>query len=115
MTGIKSRALVAVQHSTMKPLHPALREGPRRALEADIHALAAALFRRWPALVGFSLQERGDNEAELQLAVSLYPEPGHEERSLVLGEIAQALLELMDEAPDTAALLRARTFARTLH
>ena len=32
-----------------------------------------------------------------------------------MGEIAQALLELMDEAPDTASLLSARTFARTLH
>lgn len=99
----------------MKPLDSALREGPRRALEADIHAVAAALFQRWPALVGFSLDERDDSEGQLELTVSLYPEPGYGERSLLMREIAQTMIELMDEAPDTAPLLRARTFARTLH
>ena len=106
---------VAVQHEGMKPLHSAMRDDPRRALEADIGAVTAALFRRWPALVGFSVHERQGSEEQLQLAVSLFPEPQPEERNVVLDEIAQALLELMDEAPDTASLLRARTFARTLH
>ena len=32
-----------------------------------------------------------------------------------LGEIAQTLLELIEERPEAAALLRGRTFARTLH
>ena len=99
----------------MKPLHSAMHDGPRRALQAHIDAVTAALFRRWPALVGFSVQEQPEGENQLQLSVSLYPEPEHEERRLVMGEIAQALLELMDEAPDTTSLLSARTFARTLH
>jgi hypothetical protein len=33
----------------------------------------------------------------------------------LVGEISQALLELVDEQPVAAALLRGRTFARTLH
>ena len=106
---------VAVQHRGMKPLHSAMHDGPRRALEADIGAVTAALFRRWPALVGFCVRDGANSEEQLHLSVSLFPEPQPEERSLVLGEIAQALAELMDEAPDTASLLRARTFARTLH
>lgn len=115
LSGIKSAQFIAVQHDGMKPLHQATQDGRQRALQADIDSVTAALFRRWPGLVGFSVQERQGSEEELQLAVSLFPEPQQEERNLVLGEIAQALLELMDEAPDTASLLRARTFARTLH
>ena len=106
---------VAMQHKVMKPLHSEMHDGPRRALQADIDAVTAALFRRWPALVGFCIRDGADSEEQLRLSVSLFPEPLQEERNLVLGEIAQALLELMDEAPDTASLLRARTFARSLH
>ena len=58
---------------------------------------------------------RDGNDGELHLAVSLYPEPEQGERSLVLDEIEKALLELMDEAPDTTSLLRERTFARAVH
>jgi hypothetical protein len=45
----------------------------------------------------------------------MFPEPRREERSMVLDEIAEALMELVDEAPAAAPLLRARTFARALH
>ena len=104
LIGIKSLLLAAVQHEeAMKPL------------EADIDAVAAALFRRWPVLIGFSIREGNDDDDELCLAVLMYPEPGYEERSVVLGEIAEALRRLMDEAPGAGPLLRARTFARTLH
>jgi hypothetical protein len=115
LSRIKWHKAVAVQHQSMKPLHQATHDGPRRALQADIDAVTAALFRRWPALVGFCIRAGADSKEQLQLAVSLFPEPEQEDRNLVLGEIAQALLELMDEAPETASLLRARTFARSLH
>ena len=104
LTGIKSLLLAAVQHEeAMKPL------------EANIDAVAAALFRRWPSLIGFSVQEAEGGGDELQVSIAMYPEPVNEERGVLLGEIAQALAELMDEAPGAGRLLRARTFARTLH
>ena len=116
LTGIKYLLLAAAQHEhAMKPLHSAMHDAPLHALEADISAVAEALFRRLPTLIGFSVRESDENDAELQFAVSMFPEPAHEERSVVLGEIAQALQELMDEAPGAGPLLRARTFARTLH
>jgi len=99
----------------MKPLQPAIHDSPLRALEADIKAVAAGLFRRWPALVGFSVQDDDDSGGELQLEISMYPEPEQDERGLVQREITDALLDLMDEAPGADSLLRARTFARTLH
>ena len=86
-----------------------------KPLETDIDALAAALFRRWPSLIGFSVQDSEGGDDELQITVAMYPEPQNEERGVLLGEIAQALAELMDEAPGAGPLLRARTFARTLH
>ena len=104
LTGIKSLLLAAAQHEeAMKPL------------EANIDAVAAALFRRWPSLIGFSVQEAEGGDDELQVSIAMYPEPVNEERGVLLGEIAQALAELMDEAPGAGRLLRARTFARTLH
>jgi hypothetical protein len=116
LIGIKFLLLAAVQHEeAMKPLQSANHDAPSRALEADISAVADALFRRLPTLIGFSVRDGDENDAELQLTVSMYPEPRDEERGVVLGEIAQALQELVDEAPGAGPLLRARTFARTLH
>ena len=98
----------------MKPLQSALHDAPLHALEADINAVASTLFQRWPLLIGFSVRDGGKDD-ELHMDISMYPEPGHEERSALLGEIAQALQELMDETPGAGPLLRARTFARTRH
>jgi hypothetical protein len=99
----------------MKPLQPAIHDAPLGALEADLKALAAGIFRRWPTLIGFSVEDDDDSGEPLQVTVSMYPEPEQDERSVVLREIADALLELMEEAPGADSLLRARTFARTLH
>ena len=41
--------------------------------------------------------------------------PAREGEQAALGEIARTLLELIDERPEAAELLRGRTFARTLH
>jgi hypothetical protein len=98
----------------VKPPQPS-NDAPLRALEAGIHAVADTLFRRWPALVGFSVKDGNDADDELHLTVSMYPEPRLEDRSMVLNEIAEALMDLVDEAPAAASLLRARTFARALH
>jgi hypothetical protein len=115
LTGIKSFLLAAVQHEiVMKPPQPATHDAPLRALEADINAVASTLFQRWPVLIGFSVRDGGRDD-ELHMDISTYPEPGCEERGVLLREIAQALAELMDEAPGAGPLLRARTFARTRH
>ena len=96
----------------MKALQPATRDAPARALEADLACVVSTLFRRWPALLGFSVRDQG----ELCLAeVEMHPWSDADQRSHLRGDIAAALLELMDEAPDARMLLSGRTFARTLH
>jgi hypothetical protein len=94
-------------------------------LESDLAARLESLFRRCPALHGFSVQpgstlSRARAVAGLQddlyLAdvVSHWPLSGEQADTLV-DEISLALLELVEERPEAAELLRGRTFARTLH
>ena len=74
--------------------------------------MVAELFRRWPALVGFSVEEDG----ELFLSdVALYPWLEEKQQASLPAEIAVALFELLDCEPAARALLGGRTFARTLH
>jgi hypothetical protein len=91
--------------------------------ETQITAVVDSLFRRWPSLVGFSVQDArigaSDRPAaqfdrELVLAdVESSPWPAH--MQALCGEIAVALLGLIDRDPATRELLRGRTFARALH
>lgn len=100
----------------MKTLQSAVRDAPARAVEADIKAVVKTLFLRWPALVGFSVQDGGERGDELYLMdVQTYPWPSEEDSAGLRRDIAHAFVELLDEAPDARELLRARTFARTLH
>jgi len=94
-------------------------------MDTELEATVRALFRRWPALCGFSVQEArtlsaereaGPLEGELCLAdLSLAPWAGPGECARLSGEIGVALLDLLDECPEARELLRGRTFARTLH
>ena len=78
-----------------------------RAIDATVNEIFAA----WPGLYGFSVAQL---EGELCLAdVATDVWSGHSDE--MLGEIAAALVELIDEQPEAEALLRGRTFARTLH
>jgi hypothetical protein len=82
--------------------------------ETEVTAVVDAIFRRWPSLVGFSVQESQTFPADLVIAdVEIDPWPA-QPRGLE-GEIAVALLDLMDDEPAARELLRGRTFARTLH
>jgi hypothetical protein len=93
--------------------------------EVDLKATVDALFRRWPALCGFSVADAhglsdervsGQLEGELCLAdVGVYPSLGVAQPVELLGEIAVALLDLLDERPEARELLRGRTFTRILH
>jgi hypothetical protein len=91
------------------------------ASQTRLAAVVDSIFRRWPALVGFSVQEvktltddRAAGQRELVLAdveTSPWPARSHE----LYGEIAAALLRLIDDEPATWELVRGRTFARVLH
>ena len=94
-------------------------------LESDLAARLETLFRRCPALHGFSVQpatsvtrERVvvDLQEDLCLADVVWHQALNGEQAVTLiGEISQALFELVDERPEAAALLRGRTFASVLH
>jgi hypothetical protein len=82
------------------------------AHEQQIEARINALFRRWPALCGFTVQHAsgffvGDVTVN---PLARLPPPG-----ALIDEIAAALAELLDECPEARELLRERTFARVFH
>jgi hypothetical protein len=78
-----------------------------RSVDATVNEIFAA----WPELHGFSV---GTIEGMLSLEdVAVDPWGGHVEE--LPAQIAAALLELIDEQPEAAELLRGRTFARVLH
>ena len=79
------------------------------ALLQEIHERLADLFERCPQLHGFAV--RTDRPLPWHLAC----DPAQDAEQAALGEIAQTLIELIDERPEAAALLRGRTFARTMH
>jgi hypothetical protein len=94
-------------------------------LESDLAARMQTLFQRCPALYGFSVQqassvtrERVANglQGDLFLAdVACHQPLDGDQAATLVDEISQALLELVEEQPEATALLRGRTFARTLH
>jgi hypothetical protein len=79
------------------------------ALLWEIDERLESLFRSCPQLHGFAV--RSDQPLPWHLAC----QPGEHGEQAVLEEIAQMLSELLDERPEAAALLRGRTFARTMH
>jgi hypothetical protein len=94
-------------------------------LESDLAARLEALFQRCPALHGFSVQPaanvtRDRVVVELQEDLCLADVVWHqalngEQAVTLIGEISQALFDLVDERPEAAGLLRGRTFASVLH
>lgn len=82
--------------------------------QTEVAAVVEALFRRWPSLLGFSVQEAGAPSTELVVS-DVETDPWAGRSQALFGEIAGALLDLMDDEPAARELLRGRTFARTLH
>jgi hypothetical protein len=76
-----------------------------------IDATVSELFATCPELSGFSV---GQLDGELCLS-DVETDPLLVKSEQLLGHIAAALLELIDEQPEAVELLRGRTFARTLH
>ena len=81
-----------------------------RHTEARLEALVETIFRRWPGLVGFSVEDAG----ELVLT-EMETQPWSVQPYELVGEVSVALLDFVDEDPTALELLRGRTFARTLH
>ena len=83
------------------------------------------LFRRWPALVGFTVQDAetlsGDRDwvwldeglALADVGLQDWISPKHELE--IMADVATALRDLIAESPQAEELLRGHTFARTLH
>ena len=71
------------------------------------------LFSRCPELSGFSV--RGDAEDLFVSDVGIAPRLSAEQYGEIYQDIALTLSQLLEERPEAGALLRGRTFARTLH
>ena len=100
-------------------------EEQRLRLEADLAARIEILFRRCPALCGFSVQEASKVtreraaehlEGDLFLAdIACHPALDDDRSAELCEAISLTLLEIVEEHPELAELLPGRTFARTLH
>jgi hypothetical protein len=91
------------------------------ATRGRLAAVVDSLFRRWPSLVGFSVQEAralssehaGQGRELVLTDVATSPWLAHTQE--LCGEIALAMLDLIDDEPATRELVLGRTFTRALH
>ena len=97
----------------MKTQEHRLQEQRHGRLAADLEAATNAIFRRCPTLCGFAV--RAEMEAIFVTEVSVFPLSGLAAPEEIHGEIAGALIALIDEFPEAGALLRGRSFARVFH
>ena len=93
------------------------------ATQSRLAAVVESLFRRWPSLVGFSVQEAGTLSGEHSAQVlgrelvltDVATSPWLAHTQELCGEIALAMLNLIDDEPATRELVLGRTFTRALH
>jgi hypothetical protein len=107
----------------MNRLQNQAQDTQRQRLEADLASRMTALFSGWPMLRGFTVEDgptvtgersRGYLDGDLYFSnVACYPSLEREQSVELCEEISAALLELIDERPEAAQLLRGRTFARS--
>lgn len=94
----------------MNALHDRVYDRGLERLEADLAASVAALFRRCPPLCGFTV----DGELCVE-QLACHPALDKRRAAIIAEEIVRAFSELVDEEPETAELIRGRTFARAIH
>jgi hypothetical protein len=102
-----------------------LRSSEREALILDCATRMAALFRRLPMLIGFTVQESASLPAdrvtapldgELSLAdVSVEAWPGVQPSPELQAAIAATILEMLEEHPGAREFLCGYTYARAYH
>jgi hypothetical protein len=93
-------------------------------IETRLEESIVSLFQDLPALCGFTVQDRAgiaDGRSSTLKAglfltdIGLFPQPPLEDAQLICEEIREALVELIEERPETRVLLAGKTFARALH
>jgi hypothetical protein len=94
----------------MKSSEQRLQAIERKGAEEIVENHVAALFGRLPMLCGFVLAH------DLEVAeVTVHTWPGYTAGEDLYEELMQALVDLAEERPDAALLMRGRTFARIVH
>jgi hypothetical protein len=109
----------------MKALHDSTQNLQAQSVATDIAAWLVAIFEQYPMLCGFSVQEHSTltaDRAMVQLQgglcladVAVNTPPGFRVSREFSRQIADALIELMEELPEVIGFLSGRTFARTFH
>ncbi|TMH70758.1 MAG: hypothetical protein E6H57_06515 [Betaproteobacteria bacterium] len=85
-------------------------EPARLRAEAAVETHMRALFTRLPMLCGFAMADDLD-----VTNVTIQTWPGYIAGADLYGEIANAVVDLVEERPDVIELLQGRTFARAFH
>jgi len=94
----------------MKATEQQLQELDGKAAAEIIESHLAALFGRLPMLCGFALQD------DLEVTeVTVHTWPGYTAGEDLYEDLMQGLVDLAEERPDAALLMRGRTFARMVH
>jgi hypothetical protein len=83
------------------------------SLRRQVEEQVESLFERCPDLCGFSVQ--GDERDLFVSDVGITSRLSAERYGEIFQDIAATLAGLLEEQPAAGALLRGRTFARTLH
>ncbi|HYD55496.1 MAG TPA: hypothetical protein VEB41_01170 [Burkholderiales bacterium] len=104
----------------IQPPAPVTDERAWRAADADLTAQIRSLFARCPSLDGFSVQakvlaEGTTEEEELFVTAISITGTGRDSYAPIFEDIATTLRDLLEERPEAHALLRGRTFARSVH
>src|SRR5579859_2366513 len=73
---------------------------PMNGIERDVAARMAQLFRRWPGLGGFAVRDGYVSD------IACYPEQTVAEAAELREDIAAELVELLDERPEAADVVR---------
>ncbi len=89
--------------------------------ELTLLARAQAVFRAYPELLSFCLEEETprsavlDDREHFDLYVGLAVEVTEDFQQEMCDAVSEFITEAVHECPDTLDILRGRTFARTLH
>lgn len=93
-----------------------------RAADAELTSQIRGLFERCPDLDGFSVQPKvraeGNPEGEEELfvtAIGIDQRVRRDRYSHIFEDIATTLNDLLEARPEAHALMRGRTFARSVH
>ncbi len=84
-------------------------------------ARAQAVFRAYPELLSFSLEEESEaafepeDREQFDLYVGLAVEVSDDFQQEMCEAVSEFITETVHECPETLEILRGRTFARTLH